>query len=333
MLLSVEELRQLGLKVFCTAGVPEPVAACVTDALVLAELDGIGSHGFARIPFYADQARTGKVAVNAAPELATPAPTVVRVDARNNYAFPAISAGLEKAIPLCREYGTALVGITRSHHCGVLGHFVERIAEQGLMALGFANTPAAMAPWNGCKATFGTNPLAFGCPRKPHPLVLDMSLSKVARGKVMNARQKGQPIPEGWALDCDGKPTTDPARALGGTMIPFGDAKGAALALMVEILAATLNGANHAYEASSFFEAEGAAPGTGQTFILMDPTRLNPSFPATLEALCAHILGQEGTRLPGARRIQLRAQNTARGVELPDALYNDLCKRAEQPAR
>lgn len=328
MLLDVNALHALGVAVFRAAGASEQVAACVTDALVLAELDGIPSHGFSRIPFYADQALSGKVAVRAEPVLSCPAPTMVRVDAGNNFAFPAINAGLEKAIPLCREFGMSLLGITRSHHCGVAGHYVERVAREGLMALAFSNTPAAMAPWNGSKATFGTNPLAFGCPREPYPLVMDMSLSKVARGKIMSAKQKGQPIPEGWALDAEGKATTDAAAALAGTMIPLGDAKGAALALMVEILSATLNGANHGFEASSFFEPEGIPPGIGQTTILLDPLRLTPSFPDRLESLCSHIMGQEGTRLPGARRMQLRSKHREQGVELAEPLYADLLRRS-----
>ena len=118
------------------------------------------------------------------------------------------------------------------------------------------------------------------------------------------------------------------AQALGGTMIPVGDAKGAALALMVEILSATLTGANHAYEASSFFEPTGSAPGIGQTFILLDPKPLNPDFSARLEALCGHLLGQEGVRLPGERRFALRERNRISGVNLPEVLYNDLRKRA-----
>ena len=155
-----------------------------------------------------------------------------------------------------------------------------------------------------------------------------MSLSKVARGKIMGAKQRGEAIPEGWALDAAGRATTDPVAALGGTMIPVGDAKGAALALMVEILSATFTGANHAYEASSFFEPTGSAPGIGQTFILLDPKPLNPDFSARLEALCGHLLGQEGVRLPGERRFALRERNRISGVNLPEALYNDLRKRA-----
>lgn len=178
----------------------------------------------------------------------------------------------------------------RSHHCGVLGHYAESIARNNLIGLAFSNTPSAMAPWGGNKPSFGTNPLAFGCPcahcPDGQPIVVDMSLSKVARGKIMNAVQKGESsIPEGWALDAGGMPTTDPVQALRGTMVPMGDAKGAALVLMVEILSATLTGSNHAFEASSFFEAEGPAPGIGQSFILISPTRVNPDFPHTLERL------------------------------------------------
>ena len=152
-----------------------------------------------------------------------------------------------------------------------------------------------------------------------------MSLSKVARGKIMNAVQKGESsIPEGWALDAGGMPTTDPVQALRGTMVPMGDAKGAALALMVEILSATLTGSNHAFEASSFFEAEGPAPGIGQSFILISPTRVNPDFPHTLERLTRHICGQPGARLPGARRFALREKRREEGLELPDALYEKI---------
>ena len=211
MILTPEQLQDLGMAVFREAGVPEESAASVVEALVRAELDGLPSHGFSRIPFYVDQALSGKVKARAIPLVRQPAPAAVLVDAGNGFAFPAILAGLEKAIPLARRNGVSVLGVTRSHHCGVVGLYAERIAEAGLISLIFSNTPAAMAPWNGSKASFGTNPLAFGCPREgKHPLVIDMSLSKVARGKIMGAKQRGEAIPEGWALDAAGRATTDP---------------------------------------------------------------------------------------------------------------------------
>ena len=192
MILTSEQLQDLGMAVFREAGVSEESAASVVEALVRAELDGLPSHGFSRIPFYVDQALSGKVKAQAIPLVRQPAPAAVLVDAGNGFAFPAILAGLEKAIPLARGNGVSVLGVTRSHHCGVVGLYAERIAEAGLISLIFSNTPAAMAPWNGSKASFGTNPLAFGCPREgKHPLVIDMSLSKVARGKIMGA--KGDP--------------------------------------------------------------------------------------------------------------------------------------------
>ncbi len=329
MKLSYDEMRSLGMAAFLNAGVPEDIASCVTDALLLAELDGMPSHGFSRIPFYVDQAKTGKVRADARPQAVHPSPAITLVDAGNGYAFPAIQEGLKLTAPLARQYGIAMLGVRRSHHCGMLGHYAEQMAREGLICIAFSNTPSAMAPWGGCKASFGTNPIAFGCPSEGEPIVVDMSLSKVARGKIMNAKQKGlESIPEGWALDAEGKPTTSPEAALKGTMVPLGDAKGAALALMVEILAASLTNSNHAFEASSFFEAEGPAPSIGQSFIIINPGAFNPEFAGTLHRLVSHITEQPGTRLPGARRFALRAQKMAEPLELPDALYEKICARA-----
>ena len=149
---------------------------------------------------------------------------------------------------------------------------MERLADAGLVALMFVNTPSAIAPWGGSKAVLGTNPIAFACPLPGRaPLVIDLSLSKVARGNIMTAKQRGEKIPEGWALDAAGKPTTDPDAALAGTMVPMGDAKGSALALMVELLAAGLTGANFAAEASSYLDDKGPPPGTGQLIVAFDP--------------------------------------------------------------
>jgi len=319
-------LRELGSKIFIVAGLADNLAHEVVNSLVLAELDGIPSHGFSRVPFYIEQIRSGKVNSKAVPVISVPAPALVRVDACHGLAFPAIAQGLQKALTVARINGLALLGVTRSHHSGCMGHWVESMASEGLLALAFTNSPAAMMPWKGSKATFGTNPIAFGCPRAGFdPLVVDMALSKVARGQIVNAKQKGETsIPEGWAVDADGKPTTDPEAALQGAMIPMGDAKGAALAMMVEILAATVNGANYGYEASSFFDPDGPAPSIGQTFILLDVQRFNASFANQVQALCAFILEQPGTRVPGMRRFETRAKSRIQGINLPDNLYDKL---------
>ncbi|MCJ1902823.1 Ldh family oxidoreductase [Paracoccus versutus] len=201
---------------------------------------------------------------------------------------------------------------------------VERLAEQGLAALLFANTPAAIAPWGGTTALFGTNPIAFACPRtNGAPIVIDMSLSKVARGNIMAAKQKGTPIPEGWALDAQGQPTTDPVAALAGTMLPLGDAKGTALALMVELLAAGLTGAQYAANASSFLDDQGGPPSTGQLIITLDPRVLGGSSTLShVEHLAAAIAAQKNARIPGSRRIAQRRKAAAEGIELPETLLS-----------
>ena len=332
MKLAYADIFEIGTRAFTNVGASKDTAQLVMQALLKAELDGMPSHGLSRIPFYVAQAKTGKVQAAAEPKVENPKPAVTLVDANFGFAYPAIQAGLTRSMPLAKQYGLAFCGIKHSHHCGMLGHVVEQIAQNNLIGLAFSNSPKAMAPWGGQKASFGTNPIAFGCPRNgADPIIVDMSLSKVARGKVMLAKQQGaKSIPEGWALDNLGKPTTDPDKAMAGTMVPMGDAKGAALALMVEILSATLTGSNHAFEASSLFEAEGPAPAIGQSFILIDPTAINPAFQDYLARLLTHIKDQAGTRLPGERRFALRASRLDQPIEVPDPLYAKICALAEQ---
>lgn len=324
--LSIADAEALLTRVFVRSSVSEGNARSVARALVAAEVDGQSGHGFARVGAYAAQARSGKVRGDAVPVVSRPAPGVVRVDAGNGFAFPAIDAAVAHLVPAAREAGIAVATIFRSHHCGQLGAHVERLAEQGVVALMTANTPKAMAPWGGTAGVFGTNPIAFAAPRERHPpLAIDLSLSEVARGKVMAARKRGEPIPQGWALDASGAPTTDPEAALAGTMAPAGGAKGAALALMVEILSAALTGARFSYEASSFFEAEGEPPGVGQTLIAIDPLATAAgSFGARLEELVSTMLAEEGVRLPGARRFAGRVRCRDEGIAVPAHLMTEI---------
>jgi len=327
---NLNDLRDLAVRAFIRADTSEQNAASVADALIAAEADGIRSHGLSRLPSYADQAISGKVDGHASPTIERPAAAVVRVDACSGFAYPAIGAGLDAAAETVRDVGVVAVGIGRSHHSGVAGHHVERMAKLGLIAIGLNNSPAGIAPWGGNRALYGTNPIAFACPRRDAlPIVVDLSLSKVARGKVKLAADKGEPIPDGWAVDADGRPTNDAAAAMAGSMVPMGDAKGAALVLMVEILAATLTGSQYGYEASSFFTAEGEPPHVGQFFIVLDPDRLaGEGFLDRLSQLTNAILEQPDTRLPGDRRYAIREQFWRDGVEVPEDLYLDLKRRA-----
>ena len=305
--LSIPQAEALVAEALMRCRTGEINARIVAKALVAAEADGLKGHGLSRVASYAAQAKAGKIDGFAIPTASHTRPGVIAVDAAHGFAYPAIDLALAGLPDGTRACGLAAAAIRRSHHAGVAGAPVEHLAEQGLVALLFANTPAAMAPWGGRRATFGTNPIAFACPLPGRaPIVVDLSLSKVARGNILAAKGRGETIPEGWALDAAGRPTTDPGAALAGTMVPLGDAKGTALALMVELLAAGLTGSNYAAEASSFLDHQGDPPGTGQLLIALDPDAFGPSGLARFAALAQAIEQQDGAWLPGARRLTLR---------------------------
>ncbi len=318
--------RELVAKALIAAGTSSANAGSVAHALVAAEIDGQAGHGLSRVATYCEQLRVGKVVGDATPEIARPAPAFLSVKARNGFAFPAFDLAIEALIEAAGESGLAAAGIHHSHHCGQAGAHVERLAEAGCMALLFANTPKAMSPWGGREPVFGTNPIAFAAPQaEGSPLVIDLSLSKVARGKVVAAGKRGEEIPEGWALDAEGQPTRDPAAALAGSMVPIGDAKGAALAWMVEILAVGLTGACFSYEATSFLGPDGGPPSVGQLLIAFDVDRISGGgFQNHLARLTDRVALQEGARLPGSRRLANRAAVAESGLRVPTKILQEV---------
>lgn len=321
------DLESLIAQALVAADTSPANAACVARALAQAEIDGQKGHGLSRVPSYAAQAKSGKVDGNATPVAKRTRAASLMVDVANGFAYPAFDLAIEHLPAIAAETGIAAAGFFRSHHYGVAGRHVERLAEAGLVGLTFANTPSAMAPWGGKRGVFGTNPIAFATPRRgAPPLVVDLALSEVARGKILTAAQKGVEIPLGWAVDRDGRPTTDPKAALEGTLLPAGGAKGAALALMVEILAAGLGGANFAFEASSFLDAKGPPPGAGQLLVAIDPGAFagTQAFADRITVLAEAIEGDAGARLPGSRRLTQRRLAAERGVDVDTALLTSV---------
>ena len=315
---SISEAEQLVKKAFLKNGVREDLAASVSTALVAAEAEGQVGHGFSRVKDYISQVKSKKINVNAKIKIEHPKPTSISIDADYGFAYPALDQAISEGALVAKEYGSAVVSIFNSHHCGALSVQVEKIANHGLIGLMMANTPKAIAPWGGKEPFFGTNPIAFSVPRiAKDPLVIDLSLSKVARGKIMHAKKVNTKIPEGWALDSSGKPTIDPDQALKGSMLPIGDAKGSALALIVEILAATFSGGRPSNEASSFLNPDGDPPGVGQFLMFIDPGKDKGSFLNRLEKLIANIEGIDGVRLPGERRKNDIQKSIDLGLLLP----------------
>jgi (2R)-3-sulfolactate dehydrogenase (NADP+) len=321
--LPLAEAEERVARVFENGGANAEAARSVARALVGAEADGLMGHGLSRIPTYLAMLKSGKIDGRVVPRVWLPRPGVLAIDAACGFAHPAIDVAIEKLPALATRQGIAAAAISRSNHAGACGRHVERLAEQGLVALFFANTPEAIAPWGGTRAVFGTNPIAFAAPLEGRaPLVVDLALSKVARGNIVAAKQKGDPIPEGWALDKEGRPTTDADAALAGTMIALGDAKGAALALIIEVLAAALVGTHFAFEASSFLDDEGAPPQTGQLIIAIDPVGFgHAGFGARMQVLAQAIESQAGTRLPGVRRYALREKAVLDGLSVADEIW------------
>ena len=326
MKVSLKDLQTLVAEQLRRAGANAAMADAAASALVLAESQGLGSHGLSRVAQYVTHLRNGRVNGQARPEVSRRKGGALLIDAQAGLAFAACELAVHEAIGVAREQGVAFAGVARSHHCGVVVDHLRAVAEAGMVGLGFANSPAAMPAAGGRHAIFGTNPIAAVFPRRgKDPLMIDLSLSEVARGKLMVAAKEGKPIPQGWALDSQGQPTTDALAGLAGSMLPLGAAtspKGAMLALIVELIVTTLIGGQFGFEASSFFVDEGNQPGIGQAFIVIDPSALagNDQYLDRIEILVTEMLTDDGVRLPGARREALRRQAQSQGIEVSDTL-------------
>jgi (2R)-3-sulfolactate dehydrogenase (NADP+) len=327
---SFEEAVELARRALVVAGANEAMAASTAEALALAQAQGIASHGLTRVAQYAVHLRNGRADGAAIPGVVRRKGGALLVDAGQGLAFPACELAVREGIAAAKALGVCFAGVVNSHHAGVLVDHLRPAAAAQLVGLGFSNSPAAMPAAGGRHPVFGTNPVAAVFPRRgAGPLAIDLSLSEVARGKVMVAARDGKPIPLGWALDKEGRPTTDAKAALDGSMLPIGAAsslKGGMLALVVELLVTALTGARFGFEASSFFVEEGNAPRIGQAFILIDPDALAGSavYFERMETLMAEMLVDEGVRLAGERRLVLEREARAHGMEIPDALLAEL---------
>ena len=312
------------------AGAGPAMAEATARALVLAEAQGLASHGLSRVAQYAGHLRHGRVDGAAVAAVVKSRGAAAVVDAGTGLAFPACELAVAEAMRRAQEFGISVVGVVNSHHAGVLVDHLRVAAAAGLVGLGFANAPSAMPAAGGRHPIFGTNPMAAIFPRRNDvPLMIDLSLSEVARGKLMVAVQQGKSIPLGWALDANGQPTTDPQAGMDGSMLPIGaatSAKGAMLALVVELLVTALIGASFGFEASSFFSDAGNTPRIGQTFIVLDPGALagREAFLDRVEVLVHEMLVDDGVRLPGARREALLVAAQAEGIVVPEALWQSL---------
>ncbi|MBG6144261.1 (2R)-3-sulfolactate dehydrogenase (NADP+) [Labrenzia sp. EL_142] len=317
--LSLAEIEDLSFRALVAAGTSEESARALAMATAATEADGVASHGLAYIPIYCEHVRCGKVDGQATPVLTRPKPGVVAVDAATGFAHAAIDLGFETLVPATREQGLAVLVIRNSYNCGVLGYHTYRLAQEGLVGLGFTNAPASIAPSGGAKPVVGTNPFSVAVPGSDGQpaLLIDQSASTIAKSEVMKHAREGKPIPIGWALDAEGNPTTDPNVGLRGSMAPSGGYKGVGIALLTEIMAAALTGATLGINASPFSGTSGGPPRTGQCFIAIDPAATaGGNFASTVAELVEAIRFQDGAHLPGDGRRTKRLSARGHGVDV-----------------
>jgi len=320
--LTLDEIEDLSLRALMAAGTSEANARPLARATAATEADGVASHGLAYIPIYCEHVQCGKVDGQAEPVVTRPRPGIVTVDAATGFAHPAIDAGFAALIPAAREQGVAALAIRNSYNCGVLGYHTYRLAQAGLLGIGFTNAPASIAPSGGSVPVVGTNPFSIAAPGQGDDptLLIDQSASTIAKSEVMKHAREGRPIPVGWALDAEGNPTTDPNVGLKGSMAPAGGYKGVGVALLVETMAAAMTGAVLGKDASPFSGTKGGPPRTGQFFLAIDPAATSgDAFAGRMADLVAAIRAQDGAHLPGDGRAARRVAARAGGVAVSTA--------------
>ena len=301
-------------------------ARCIAETVTIAERDGCTSHGLFRIPFYVSALKNPKTDACAIPTLRVSESAVVHVDAHFGFCPLALQLGLPALQEKAAKHGIAALAIHDTYNIAALWPEIEHLAERGFVAFAFTASNAYVAPAGGQKPVYGTNPMAFGFPRKDHPpLVFDQASSASARGEIQLHLRDGKVLPEGWAIDINGHPTTDPAAALEGAQLPFGGHKGASLALMVELLAGALIGDLSSVESSAHDTRGVGAPLGGEFLIAIDPAHCGSSnYLERAEQLFSQVLEQPGTRLPSDRRYQKRKVSLVDGVPVSKLILDEL---------
>ena len=329
-ILTLNAIETLCKESLLSVGASEDQASVVAAEIAEAEAEGIRNVGLGYIHLYLKHLKVEKVKPHAQPQIVKTSAASTVVDADFGFCHHAYLVGEQRHIETARDQGVAMLAIHQSSSAGVLGWFVRRLAQQGLVSLMFANSSKAVAAHGGKVPFFGTNPFAFRAPRGAgEPLVVDMATASTARVNLVKAAAEGREIEPGHAIDAEGNPTTDPAAGLKGAQLPMGGPKGFGLGLMVDVLAGVLTGSNCSYEASMFANTEGGPPNVGQTIIAIDPNFLSDNFVAHLETMFGALTDDNEVRIPGERRAELRARHESEGVDVPQSLIDQITELAQ----
>ena len=315
--ISVNDIHNISKTALVQHGALDWISEEVSDAVAASESVGNRICGLYYLESYCEQLLSGRVNGQASPDVQLVRSGTIYVDADDGFAQPAFSKGLPEALKLAKENGIASLSVGRAHTCTSLGYFTKKIAESGFLGLGLTNASPIVAPPGGKSRIIGTNPIAFSVPDGNGSIAMqfDQSTTTVALGKITMAKAAGKSIPEGWALDKDGKATTDPEQALKGTLVSAGGYKGWGFGLMAEILVAGMTGGKISKNVAPLKAKDGEPHNLGQFYIIIDPAS-GASFYNRLEELTTIISSEEGTRMPG----QYTVPQTE--VDVPDDLWN-----------
>ncbi|WP_141434214.1 Ldh family oxidoreductase [Bacillus sp. 03113] len=334
-----EDLKCLIQNVLTNLGVKKSDAEVVADSLVRADLEGLSSHGISRLPIYSKRLKEGRI--NAAPSITIDKKgfSVITVDGDNGLGQVVSYQGIKEGIKTAKDTGIAAIAIRNSNHFGCASYYCQLACDEGLAAMIMTNSPPGIPPWGGKKAFFGTNPIAFGFPVKNHPdVIIDMSASIVARGKIIEAAKEGKAIPKGWAMDQRGFDTEDPVEAINGAILPSGGVKGYGLALAVEILSGILTGAAFGPYVQNIYNENDQAANVGHFFILIDIEKFIPldHFTTLLQNMLIEmkeIPKKEGVQTilyPGERREGSYSKKLISGIPLSAEVEKELIVLAKQ---
>lgn len=331
------ELRAFCLQALERAGLAHADAAIVAESLAAADLRGVHSHGCLRVGVYVDRLKAGSINPRAELEVLHDAGAVVVADAQAGAGIAMAARAMDLAVGRARAHGIGAVSVRNSNHCGMLAFFVMRALGAGCVGVAASNADSQVAPW-GARAKFlGTNPLAVAVPAHDEmPLVLDMATSVVAHARVKGAADRGEAIPEGWAVDADGRPTTDALRAMAGALLPFGAFKGSGIALLVDILAGLLPGGRSGPEIVPLYQRLGEPQGVGHFFLALRVEAFAPleAFTRRVDETIRRIRalppapGAERALLPGEHELRVEKEHRAHGVPLPADAVAELARAA-----
>lgn len=336
--ISPDRLLDFATAVYTRAGMPEPDARLAADTLVQADLWGHQSHGVMRLSWYLGRLRAGVTDPAAKPETVVDAGAIAVIDGRDGMGQVLTAHAMDEAIRRAKAHGIGAVGLRNSNHFGTAMYFTLMAARAGCVSFLATNASPAMAPWGGRKKTVGTNPWSWAAPAGSHaPMVLDIANTGVARGKIYLARQKGQRIPEGWAISAEGAPTTDPQEAIDGIILPMAQHKGYAIAAMMDMLSGVLTGSGFGRGVHGPYQTEHKS-GAGQFMIALDIARLQPlsEFGARMDQYIGELKsvplaqGFEEILYPGEMEARNERRNRAEGLLLPEDTLADLRKLASE---